>query len=116
MLVKILDNKLIYKGLNKIFGNTRIFQHILKWYLEQRECTQEQKVYKYMKKYGGITSLEMFTNFCICCPHSVIRNLRQKYNILDEWIEIEKQYKNKKGKNKKKSIRFKRWFLESERA
>ena len=43
--------------------------------------TQEQRVFNYMKKNGGITSLEMFDNFYICCPQSVIRNLRHKYNI-----------------------------------
>lgn len=112
----LLDNKFTYKVLNKVIGNTKLFQHFLKRYLEQRQDTQENKVFKYMKRHGGITSLEMFNNFYICCPHAVIRNLRQKYNILDEWIEIEKQYKDKKGKNKKKSIRFKRWFLEPERA
>lgn len=73
--------------------------------------TQMQKVYSYMQKNGGITSLEMFDNFYICCPQSVIRNLRREYDILDEWKEIEKKYIDEKGKEKKKSIRFKRWFL-----
>ena len=78
--------------------------------------TQEQRVFNYMKKNGGITSLEMFDNFYICCPQSVIRNLRHKYNILDEWRQIEKKYIDDKGKEKKKSIRFKRWFFGEERA
>lgn len=73
--------------------------------------TQEQKVFNYMQKNGGITSLEMFDNFYICSPQSVIRNLRHKYNILDEWKEIERKYIDDNGKEKKKSIRFKRWYL-----
>lgn len=74
--------------------------------------TQEQKVFDYMKKNGSISSLEMFDNFYICCPHAVIRNLRHKYNILDEWKQIERKYIDDTGKEKKKSIRFKRWFLQ----
>lgn len=73
--------------------------------------TQEQKVFDYMQKNGGITSLEMFDKFYICSPQSVIRNLRHKYNILDEWKEIERKYIDDNGKEKKKSIRFKRWYL-----
>lgn len=73
--------------------------------------TQEQKVFDYMQKHNGITSLEMFNEFYICCPQGVIRNLRTKYNILDEWKQIEKKYIDENGKQKKKSIRFKRWFL-----
>ena len=73
--------------------------------------TQAQKVFNYMQKNGGITSLEMFDNFYICSPQSVIRNLRREYDILDEWKEIEKKYIDENGKEKKKYVRFKRWFL-----
>ena len=73
--------------------------------------TQEEKVFNYLKQKGSITSLEMFDNFYICCPHSIIRNLRHKYNILDEWQEIVKKYTDENGKEKKKLIRFKKWFL-----
>lgn len=73
--------------------------------------TQAQKVFNYMQKNGGITSLEMFDNFYICSPQSVIRNLRREYDILDEWQEIEKKYLDENGKEKKKYVRFKRWFL-----
>lgn len=73
--------------------------------------TQEQKVFSYMQKNGGITSLEMFDNFYICSPQSVIRNLRHKYNILDEWKKIEKKYTDDNGKERKKLIKFKRWYL-----
>lgn len=76
--------------------------------------TQEQKVFEYMKKNGSITSLEMFDKFYICCPQAVIRNLRHKYNILDEWLQIERKYIDDSGKVKKKLIRFKKWFFENE--
>lgn len=73
--------------------------------------TQEQKVFNYMQKNGGITSLEMFDNFYICSPQSVIRNLRHKYNILDEWKKIERKYIDDSGNERKKLIKFKRWYL-----
>lgn len=73
--------------------------------------TQEEKVFNYMQEHGGITSLEMFDNFYICSPQSVIRNLRHKYNILDEWQQITKKYVDETGKERKKAIKFKRWYL-----
>ena len=79
-----------------------------------KPISQEEKVYNYMKKHGGITSMEMFENFYICCPHAVIRNLRQKYDISDAWQEIEKIYYYKQGRKKyqkRKLIRYKKYFL-----
>lgn len=63
--------------------------------------SQNQKVFDYLKTHGSITSLEMFDLFYICCPHSIIRNLRKKYDISDVW-------ENTTGK------RFKRWILNAE--
>lgn len=61
--------------------------------------SQNQKVFDYLKEYGSITALEMFEKFYICCPHSVIRDLRKKYEITDVWEEINNK-------------RFKRWILQ----
>lgn len=74
-------------------------------------ATQEENAYNYMVEHGGITSLEMFNKFYICSPQSVIRNLRHKYNILDEWKKIERKYIDEKGKERKKITKFKRWYL-----
>lgn len=55
---------------------------------------QQQKVFEYLQKNGSITALEMFNNFYICCPHSVIRDLRKKYDISDIWEQgVHKRYK-----------------------
>lgn len=61
--------------------------------------SQNQKVFEYLKRNGSITALEMFKYFYICCPHSVIRDLRKKYEITDVWEEINNK-------------RFKRWILQ----
>lgn len=73
--------------------------------------TQEQEVFNYMQKHNGITSLEMTTILFICSPTAVIRNLRRKYDILDDWLKIEKKYTDKKGKVHKKVKNFKRWYF-----
>jgi hypothetical protein len=62
------------------------------------KLSQNQKVFNYLQTYGSITALEMFEHFYICCPHAIIRDLRKKYDITDEW-------ENTTGK------RYKRWIL-----
>lgn len=50
--------------------------------------TQQERVLNYLKQNGSITSLEMFDNFFICCPQSVIRDLRKTLGydtITDIW-------------------------------
>ncbi|MBQ2135577.1 MAG: hypothetical protein II201_01680 [Clostridia bacterium] len=64
--------------------------------------SQNQKVFDYLQKHGSITALEMFERFYICCPHSIIRNLRKKYEISDIW------------ENTKSGKRFKRWILDEQ--
>lgn len=61
--------------------------------------SQNKKVFDYLQKHGSITALEMFERFYICCPHSIIRDLRKKYEISDIW-EIASSGR-----------RFKRWIL-----
>lgn len=67
------------------------------------KLSQNQKVFDYLKTHGSITALEMFEHFYICCPHSIIRDLRKKYDITDVW-------ENTTGK------RFKRWILNEQGA
>lgn len=63
------------------------------------KLSQNEKVYNFLKTHGSITALEMFERFYICCPHSIIRDLRKKYDISDIW-EIASSGR-----------RFKRWIL-----
>lgn len=81
--------------------------------------SQHNKVWQHLLKYGSITSLEMFNRYYICCPHAIIRDLRKLHPevIKDIWVDrtrIERNEggNNKKGKEKKVSIRYKMYFLQ----
>ena len=52
--------------------------------------TQAAKVLEFLKINKSITALEMIKHFYITAPHSVIRDLRKKYTITDDW-----EYTNK---------------------
>jgi hypothetical protein len=73
--------------------------------------TQEEKVLKYLKQHGSITSLEMFKMFYICCPQGVIRNLRKTYDITDEYVVKKRKETDADGKSKQVCIRFKKYML-----
>lgn len=77
-------------------------------------ATQEGKVLEHLKKHGSITSLEMFDKFYICCPHSIIRNIRNKfgYDYIDDlWCTKKRKERDDKGKERTVSIRYKQYFL-----
>lgn len=77
--------------------------------------TQSDKVWKHLNKYGTITSLEMFTNYYICCPHAIIRYLRKIYgndSIKDTWIQKTRKEYNAKGKEETVTVRYKKYFLD----
>ncbi len=74
--------------------------------------TQQDRVLKYMQKNGSITSLEMFDKFYIVAPHGIIRDLRKKYTILDEWVTKTRKEYDGEGKEKKVTIKYKRYFLD----
>lgn len=76
--------------------------------------TQEGKVLEYLKKHGSITSLEMFDKFYVCCPHSIIRNIRKRFGY--DYIEAlgcSKQRKefDDKGNERTVNVRYKQYFL-----
>lgn len=76
--------------------------------------TQEGKVLEHLKKYGSITSLEMFDKFYICCLQGVIRNIRNKFGydyIEDLWQIKTRKERDNKGKERTVSIRYKQYFL-----
>jgi hypothetical protein len=76
-------------------------------------ATQEIRVLDYLKTNGTITSLEMFQKFFICCPQSVIRNIRRTHKITDEYV-TKKRNEVINGKEKKVSVRYKVYRLEQE--
>lgn len=76
--------------------------------------TQQDKVIDFMKEHGTITSLEMFEKFCICCPHSVIRDVRKNHNVTDEWQKASRE-EIVSGKSKIVITRYKKWIYEGEK-
>ena len=77
--------------------------------------SQAKKVWDHLLKHGSITARKMAERpFYINAPHSVIRDLREKYGasmILDEWITKTRKEYNGKGKEEKITIRYKKYFL-----
>lgn len=72
-----------------------------------------ERVEQYLRDYGSVTSLEIFQLVYSMCPHTIIRDLREKYGyaaIEDEWQENTHIYFDEKGKMKRKKIRYKRYF------
>lgn len=72
---------------------------------KQSKCA---KVLQHLKKFGNITTGEICLMFIrdkkiTTCPHSIIRDLREKYTITDIW---ERDTDNKG--------RHKRYFLEEQ--
>lgn len=65
--------------------------------------TQQEEVLHYLKKYGKISTIEASNRLYIADLQSVIRVLRKKYEIGDEWVHK----KNKFGRH----CKFKRYFL-----
>lgn len=77
--------------------------------------TQNKKVWEYLNKYGSITALEMFEEFCICHPPARIRDLRKQYGydvIKDEWLIKKKKEIDEKGNEMTVTTRYKRYFLD----
>lgn len=71
-----------------------------------------ERVEEYLKEYGSITSLEIMQLVYSMCPHSIIRNLREKHGfdaISDEWnTKINFFFDGRK--QKKQAIRYKRYY------
>lgn len=76
--------------------------------------TQEERVLKYLRDNGSITSLAMFNEFFICCPQGVIRNIRASLGqdaITDLWETKKRTECKSDGTKQTRTIRYKRYFL-----
>lgn len=73
-----------------------------------------EEVEKLLIKYGSITSLEIMQTVYSMCPHSIIRDLREKYGadaITDEWqTKTRVKGYTDKGKELKETIRYKKYI------
>lgn len=73
---------------------------------------KQAEVEKYLRKYGEITSLEISQMFYSTCPHSIIRDLREKYGydaITDEW-QSKTNIIEQDGKKLKQTIKWKKYL------
>ena len=70
--------------------------------------TQKEEVLMYLKKYGKISTVEASNKLFIADLQSIIRYLRKKMDIGDEWV----YKKNKFGR----PCRFKRYFIDDKKS
>lgn len=70
--------------------------------------TQKEEVLMYLKRYGKISTIEASNKLFIADLQGIIRNLRKKMDIGDEWV----YKKNKFGR----PCRFKRYFVDDKRS
>ena len=73
--------------------------------------TYTQKALKYLKERGEITHMEIIRPTNTNCPHDVIRKLKKKINLLDEWVTKNEKIILPSGKEIKVHKRFKRYYL-----
>lgn len=70
--------------------------------------TQKEEVLMYLKRYGKISTIEASNKLFIADLQGIIRNLRKKMDIGDEWV----YKKNKFGR----PCRFKKYFVDDKRS
>lgn len=73
---------------------------------EALPTSQKEEVLLYLKKYGKISTLQASNELFIMDLQGIIRNLRKKMVINDEWV----YKKNKFGR----PCKYKRYFIESD--
>lgn len=76
--------------------------------MKKEPMTQKEEVLMYLKKYGKISTIEASNKLFIADLQGIIRNLRKKMDIGDEWV----YKKNKFGR----PCRFKKYFVDDKRS
>ncbi len=64
------------------------------------------RILKYMKEFGSITTFEAFTDLGCTRLSEYIRQLRLKYNIVDEWVQTKNRYGEK--------VQYKKYWIEED--
>ena len=54
-----------------------------------------ERVLQYIKDFGSITTFEAFTELGCSRLSEYIRQLRQEYSIVDEWVSSKNRYNEK---------------------
>lgn len=73
--------------------------------------TYTTKALKYLKEKGAITHLEIIKLTNTNCPYDVIRKLKKKIKLLDEWVVKNEKLILPSGKEVEIHKRFKRYYL-----
>lgn len=66
----------------------------------------KERVLQYIKDFGSITTFEAFTELGCSRLSEYIRQLRQEYLILDEWITGKNRYNEK--------VEYKKYMLKND--
>lgn len=66
----------------------------------------KNKVFQYINDFGSITTYQAFTDLGCTRLSEYIRQLRQTYQIDDEWLETTNRYGEK--------VRFKKYYLSND--
>lgn len=64
-----------------------------------------ERVLQYIKDFGSITTFEAFTELGCSRLSEYIRQLRQEYTVVDEWIVSKNRYNEK--------VEYKKYMLEN---
>lgn len=73
----------------------------------EKKITMKDRVLKYMRDFGSITTFEAFTELGCTRLSEYIRQLRLEYNIQDEWVRNQNRY----GEN----VEYKKYFIVEEK-
>ena len=75
---------------------------------QTQKMTMEQRVLKYIKDFGSITTWEAFSELGITRLSEYIRRIREYLNVGDEWVKTTNRYGDK--------VEYKKYFLVNEGA
>lgn len=63
-----------------------------------------ERVLNYMKEFGSITTYQAFVDLGCTRLSEYVRQIRQDYNVLDEWIQTINRYGEK--------VQYKKYWIE----
>lgn len=68
--------------------------------------TMRDRVLQYIKDFGSITTMQAFTDLGCTRLSAYIYQLRNEYNIADEWVQTTNRYNQK--------VEFKKYYLKED--
>lgn len=74
----------------------------------EKKITMKDRILKYIKDFGSITTAQAFTDLGCSRLSEYIRQLRLELNVGDEWVHTKNRYGDK--------VEYKKYFLVNEGA